>query len=68
MDHMKQHPRPQSLKGLSWEGSTDCTGSTGSGSCHTLHTVAAETQGQNQNQNQNELYWPGMFTHTRNLL
>ncbi len=21
-----------------------------------------------QNQNQNELYWPGMFTHTRNLL
>ncbi len=23
---------------------------------------------QNQNQNQNELYWPGMFTHTRNLL
>ncbi len=22
----------------------------------------------NQNQNQNELYWPGMFTHTRNLL
>ncbi len=23
---------------------------------------------QYQNQNQNELYWPGMFTHTRNLL
>ncbi len=23
---------------------------------------------QNQNQNQNELYWPSMFTHTRNLL
>ncbi len=22
----------------------------------------------NQNQNQNELYWPSMFTHTRNLL
>ncbi len=21
-----------------------------------------------QNQNENELYWPGMFTHTRNLL
>ncbi len=23
---------------------------------------------QNQIQNQNELYWPGIFTHTRNLL
>ncbi len=23
---------------------------------------------QTQNQNQNELYWPGMFTHTRSLL
>ncbi len=23
---------------------------------------------QDGDQNQNELYWPGMFTHTRNLL
>jgi len=46
VDHMKQHLRPQSFKGFSWEGSIDYTGSTGSGSCHTLHTVAAETQGQ----------------------
>ncbi len=25
-------------------------------------------EGDSQNQNQNELYWPGMFTHTRDLL
>ncbi len=30
--------------------------------------ITVEHTSSGKDKNQNELYWPGMFTHTRNLL
>ncbi len=33
-----------------------------------MHRAAGSSEEYHSDENENELYWPGMFTHTRNLL